>query len=108
MVSPRWAYLNERARKVVFDFVRGYGGVVHGDAILDGRWEWDIEFPDVRSAAMFCQAMLDTDVDEMFGVPAVAVSADLRAGDKPITSLLEMVTVTMVMNPEWRKVANSE
>lgn len=104
--------VNERARNVLLDFVRGYGGVAHGDSFPDGRWEWDIEFPDARSAGMFCQQMLDDNADEngqnVFDVPAVAITADLRAGDKPIRSLFDMVTVTMVVNPEWRKVANSE
>jgi hypothetical protein len=46
--------MNEQMRTLGI-LARNYKGMLHGDAVINGGWEFDIEFPNAFSAVSFCQ-----------------------------------------------------
>jgi hypothetical protein len=63
--------------------------MIHGDTVTG---EWDIAFPNIRSAASFADVML---ADDEFAYPFL-ISAKLR---DPVTDLNHWCVLTVVLNP---------
>jgi hypothetical protein len=69
--------------------VQGYGTVL---GCTDNFGEWELEFPNIRSAASFADVML---ADDEFAYPFL-ISAKLR---DPVTDLNHWCVLTVVLNP---------
>lgn len=71
--------------ETVPDLVQLHGAAVHGDYLSGGSQYWDLEFPNLHTAASFATTVLPS---------ADVQSVDIRYGDS-VTSLYEPVTLTL-------------